>query len=450
MLVQDGWLTLVSGREIASHGLPHHDTLTAWTVGREWIDQQWLAQLAFYGLFAGGGLKLVLLTHTALLAAALVLAVVAARRLGGSEQASFLIAALGMFAAPAALQFRAQSFAPLLFVAVLYLLAADSRAPSRRVYLVLPLLVVWANLHGTVVLGAALVVVAALVSAVRRLAARELGLGSALRTAALIGLAPLCVLASPYGFALVGYYHQLLLDPGLHWFIDEWQPTSLGIQSALFFVLAATAVAIVARHGARLSVFERCALGLTLVSGLLAERSTMWFALAAIVILPSAATDRGRMTPWRPGPAQIKALAAAGAAAAALLVFVAAAARPDSWYVREWPEEASSAVATAMSGDPSVRVFADDRYADWILWRHPELTGRVAYDVRFELFSTAQFRKLYAYRNEVGDWKRAARGYDLLLFDDDAQPHIKPAAVRDGARVLYDGKGVAVLDTGTS
>jgi hypothetical protein len=70
-LVQDGWLTLVGGREVAHHGLPATDHLTVWTSGTEWVDQQWLAQLGFYGLYALGGIRLALLAHAALLAAAL-------------------------------------------------------------------------------------------------------------------------------------------------------------------------------------------------------------------------------------------------------------------------------------------------------------------------------------------------------------------------------------------
>ena len=49
-LFQDGWLVILGGREIVHHGLPSHDNLTIWTHGREWVDQQWLAQLLFYGL----------------------------------------------------------------------------------------------------------------------------------------------------------------------------------------------------------------------------------------------------------------------------------------------------------------------------------------------------------------------------------------------------------------
>src|SRR5207253_11145412 len=66
-LVQDSWLALVSGREVAQHGLPQHDSLTLWTMGDRWIDQQWLGQLGYYGLARLGGMRAVLLVHALVL-----------------------------------------------------------------------------------------------------------------------------------------------------------------------------------------------------------------------------------------------------------------------------------------------------------------------------------------------------------------------------------------------
>ena len=85
-LLPDGWMALVSGREIAAHGLPSHETLTVWAHGRRWVDQQWLAQLLLYGLWRGGGLKLALLVHAALSVGAFAAAAVLARRLGASAR----------------------------------------------------------------------------------------------------------------------------------------------------------------------------------------------------------------------------------------------------------------------------------------------------------------------------------------------------------------------------
>src|SRR5690242_4939333 len=125
-LVQDSWLTLVSGREIAQHGLPSTDTLTVWSHGKPWVDQQWLAQVVFYGLDRLGGIRLVLLTHALLLGSAFAAALAVARR-RASQKSVVLVGMVCMFLAPWALQMRAQSFAPLLFVGLLGLLVADGR-----------------------------------------------------------------------------------------------------------------------------------------------------------------------------------------------------------------------------------------------------------------------------------------------------------------------------------
>jgi hypothetical protein len=424
-LVQDSWLTLASGREIVRHGLPSHDTLAVWTHGKPWVDQQWLAQLAFYGLDALGGLRLVLLGHALLLVGALVSGLVVARRGGASARSVALVALVAMLVAPWALQLRAQSFAPLLFVWVLGLLAADSRAPSRRVWSTLPLLALWANLHGTVVLGAALVAWRGVTTLPRPRALPLLA-------------APLLVFASPYGFSLAGYYRRLLVNPLLPSFLEEWRSSAPSQRTALFFVLAFVAIWLVARYGRGLTLFERGALLLTLVSALAAIRSIVWFGLACLVVLPrllDLALPRLRL----PAP---RAFAAGGlAAAAAVAVFTGA--RPVSSFTRDWP----SAAARAVAEQPAALVFADDRTADWLLWEEPSLAGRLAYDVRFELFDDRQFRELLAFRNRVGDrWRRAADGYGVLTLDPRTEPSLERALLAErGARLVYRAPGLDVL-----
>ena len=55
---------------------------------------------------------------------------------------------------------------------------------------------------------------------------------------------------------------------------------------------------------------------------------------------------------------------------------------------------------------PETRVFATSRDADWILWRIPELRGRLAYDVRFEIYDRETFERIVRFRGEQGeDWK---------------------------------------------
>src|SRR5262245_11251597 len=87
-LVVDGWMALVSGRWIVEHGLPSHDALTVVAHGHRWIDQQWLAQIALYGLWRIGGIKLALLVHALLVTSGLVGAALIARITRGATARS--------------------------------------------------------------------------------------------------------------------------------------------------------------------------------------------------------------------------------------------------------------------------------------------------------------------------------------------------------------------------
>ena len=123
------------------------------------------------------------------------------------------------------------------------------------------------------------------------------------------------------------------------------------------------------------------------------------------------------------------------------------AARPASWYTKLWPDAPAERVAALAQRDPSALVLSDDRYADWLLWAEPQLRGRVAYDVRFELFAGKQFDELFRYRNQVGDdWRRAQAGYDILaLARPDEELVIRAVRGRGGYRLVYESGLIAVL-----
>ena len=446
-LVQDSWLTLVSGREVVTNGLPRVDTLTAWTLGVQWVDQQWLAQSLFYGLHVLGGIKLVLLFHAIALVGTAALGLQAARSLGASRRSVWLGAAICLPLAPWALQMRSQTLAVPLFVALLWLLASDSRKPSGRVLLALPLLVLWANLHGTVVLGVALVCLrglTAVAAAVRGATPAESGK----RGAILLAAAPACLLASPYGIDLVGYYHSLLLNPMLKSLIEEWGVSSPSKATALFYIVAFATVALLARQRARLTGFEQLALLSMLAVAISSLRSIVWFALAASLFvpllldgeLPREAQPRRSLPPAR---------ALLGVSALAWLAIVSAvvALQPQSWYTSQWPDVAAARVGALAAAKPDALVLADDGVADWLLWEQPQLAGRVAHDVRFELFSERQFRQLSDFRKRTGrDWSRLADRYDILALD----PVRSAAIARDlrgfgGYRKVFEDDLVLIL-----
>jgi hypothetical protein len=442
MLVQDSWLTLVSGREIAEHGLPVVDRLTLWTQGVPWVDQQWLGQLGFFELLRVGGWRLLMLVHAAVLVTTYAVGLVAARRRGASPLSASLVAVVVLVASPWLLQVRTQSLAAPLFVLLLWLLVEDGRRPSGRVFLAIPLLVVWANVHGTVVLGAGLLVLRAsllVIEGVRRADTRSL----LSRGLLLLVAAPVCTLASPYGFELLGYYRRMLASPLLREFVVEWRPTAPSGLTAVFYVLAFAAVGLLARQHRRLNGFEKLTLLLTLVGGLSAIRSVSWFTLTALVLVPVLL--EGELSAWRsvlrPGLRRVASGLALAVTAAAL---ASGATRPDAWFTHLWPSGAARAVAAAAAQDPSAQILADDRYADWLLWEEPGLRGRVAYDVRFELFTRAQFEQLVDYQGRRPDGLRLARSYRLRVLDLTDSKALQRGLDRPGARLVFRDDQLAV------
>ncbi len=208
--------------------------------------------------------------------------------------------------------------------------------------------------------------------------------------------APLCVLASPYGTKLVAYYDLMLVEAPFAPMLREWQWSSPSATTALFWVLVLVAAGVLAlrRCRSRLTVYELTVLAITFVGAVQAVRGVIWFALACAAILPVALDGLLTKTDVdAPGVNRAISLASLGGLAVAAIVFLA---HPASWYVSDWPRQRVDAVRAA-TRDPATRVYATDGTADWLLWRIPDLRGRVAYDVRFELYDQAALDDIVQY-----------------------------------------------------
>jgi hypothetical protein len=343
-----------------------------------------------------------------------------------------------MGVAPWGLQMRTQDLGELFFVATLALLVRDAQAPSRRVYWVIPILVVWANIHGSVLLACVFVALRALGLAAQR--------GYGRRALVLLGAAAVAPVASPYGFSLVGYYRHMLVNPRLHAFIDEWGPSSFSGRTAIFYALALVAVWTLAKHGQLVSPFARFALLITLVAAITSVRNIIWFGLCALVVLPRLFDPYVERLEFK-GLRRMAQPVAAAACAVTVVVVCFALTRSERQLTAAWPADAAHRIASLADGTLDGLVFADDRYADWLLWAEPDLRGRIAYDVRFELFSTSQMVKLSAYRNRIGDdWRAAADGYSIVVFEPALQKEVRAGLlVHRQFRVASETPRLAIL-----
>jgi hypothetical protein len=410
LVTQDFWLALVSGREIAQHGLPTVDHLTVMASGHHWTDQQWLGQLFLYEIARIGGIGAAAVVCMFAGVVALWISGFTALERGASPFAilSFLLA--GAAAAPPGMQFRTQALALPLFSATLWLLLRDTRAQRSSTLWVLPVLCLWANIHGSVVLGAGLVAVYGL-----QALARGVRGPARLHALACFLLSPFTLLASPYASSLPGYYRLMVLNPPFGKEIQEWQQTTPKDLTAVFFVLAAVAVVLSLTHSRRLGLLGALILAITLATGLDAVRGIVWFALACGALLPWLATRR-------PGSERFEGRAAAALVWAALGAIVVAgvwlSTRPADRYPAQFPR-ALLADIRAKTPSGHERVFANAASADWLLWALPSLRGRVAYDVRYELLSHGEFTRLVDWNGRKPGWPATARGYALVVDDPD-------------------------------
>jgi hypothetical protein len=269
---------------------------------------------------------------------------------------------------------------------------------------------IWANVHGTVVMGAGLAMLCGLFAAT---AARGRHCRPAL---ALLFLSPLCIFASPYGVALAGYYRELLTSPLLPRFVAEWKTSTPGVLTAVFYAVLLCGVVLLAKYGRQIALYDKVALALLAVSAVMALRSIIWFGLAAVIVLTPLVDHVLGATRTLTGRKPARAGLAIGVVAlvAAVIVFSSSTASLE----RNWPRSAADRVALLSAQPGNAHVFADETYADWLLWVRPDLRDRIAYDARFELLRAGEFTTLSDYGKKRGDrWARAATGYNVFVYD---------------------------------
>ncbi len=228
---EDLWWHLGMGRVIAAaHAVPQSDAFSYTRFGSPYFDQPWLAQLVMFAGFASTGLAGLLACDFLIMIGAEALAVSAAMRRGASFAVACIVQLVLTPVASRGWAMRPQAFAVPLFAAFVYVLAAyrkDARAP---LWLLPPLMVAWANLHGSFPLGLVLVLLT--------LGAAWLDARVALRplvwTALGCAVAPL---ANPRGLSLFGYVRSLLDSGAVRAVAREWQPLTLSDNEGRYVAL---------------------------------------------------------------------------------------------------------------------------------------------------------------------------------------------------------------------
>jgi hypothetical protein len=258
----DTWWHLRAGHDMwQARALITEDTFSHTVAGVYWPNHEWLFEILVYPLFALGGVALVTLVSAAAATGAWV---IVWRETPASPRVKFFLMLGVLVASVGTWSPRPQVFSLLLLMTTVALL-------RRRRYGWLPLLfVLWANLHGGVLLGVVVLTAAAIAILIEdpRAALRLHLWGSAALLATL-----LTPMGTRFWIAIVeslGRIRQLG--------IDEWAPPRITSAAMLpFWIAALLLVAMVVLRGRRL-LQDRTGL----------EDGHLTLCLCAIALLPTA------------------------------------------------------------------------------------------------------------------------------------------------------------------
>ena len=124
---------------------------------------------------------------------------------------------------------------------------------------------------------------------------------------------------------------------------------------------------------------------------LLAVRNWAFASLLLVMLAPRGFDRALRKRPPRPAPA-VGAVIAGVAASARSRPRWCAQLAPAANLTRNYP--AARPAAAAAASRPARRSTPASQFADWLLWTHPELAGKVVFDVRYELLHASEVKRL--------------------------------------------------------
>ncbi len=284
----DFWFHLKTGEYIFRTGLiPRTEFFSFTHHGRPWVAHGWLSGVIFYLVYSRPGFYALIFIFAILVTMAFWIAV---RRSHSHLFIRGFAMFLGVWTALPTIGVRPRVFTLLLASVFLTVLTAYARrGKGRAIWLLAPLMVLWANLHGGFLIGLALIGLTIIGIPLDALAAGEkiIGYWPRIRSLALVFLA--CLLAgliNPYGMRIYTFVFEVLSSPVFQQVVVDWvspdfhRPNLLPLLLLILLTIAAFALSPGRVRPSDLLLFLA-----TLYATLKAQRNMAIFALVAVPLL---------------------------------------------------------------------------------------------------------------------------------------------------------------------
>ncbi len=415
-----GWHIRTGEWILAEGRVPRADFFSFTRPGDPWFAWEWAADIVFAFLHSWGGLPLLTFFCGFLLVGSGILLLRWMIWRGSSILIAFPVFLLATGGSTMHYLARPHVFTIVFLLLALWLMDAERRQPSNRIWLLVPLTLLWTNLHGG---WPALFVFLALHLAARLLYRDPLWR----RDLALTATCALTTLANPYGWELHLHILGYLQSDWIRDAVDEFQSPKFRAENLLHFeILLLAGVAAAWGRAFRGAAGLAEALGVWLWAHLAlgAVRHAPLFILAAAPVIASEITllleplwvnarksslagiFRDLDFDLRPKFAKLSvwSLVFAG------LVAIANPARlPQDFPSKLFPVEATQRLAGRLEGR---RVFASDQWGDYLLYRLWPRT-QVFIDGRSDFFGPDLGRHYLAIANAAPTWRRLLDQYQI-------------------------------------
>jgi len=236
----NGWLALLSDGDTGWHirvgdwirehrSFPRQDFLSFSKAGEPWFAWEWASEVAMSYLHDWAGLKGVVLGLGLMIPAYLMIGFRHAMWRGATPLIALPILLLASGSSAIHYLARPHVFTLLFLAAGLWMIEADRRAPSRRIWLLVPLAILWTNIHGGFLSLVACLGLVAAGSALSKdwRAARRYGV-----------LAAVCLgvsLVNPYGYHLHEHIVAYLRSDWIKEAVDEFQSPSFRSEAIFLY-----------------------------------------------------------------------------------------------------------------------------------------------------------------------------------------------------------------------
>jgi hypothetical protein len=297
----DFWWHLRTGQYICETGsIPREDPFSYTIPNRTWITHEWLTEIILYTIYDVSGQEGLILTFAAIITGAFALLYLQCP--GRPYLASFMVIWAAITSA-VTWDVRPQMLSLLLSSTFLYILHSYKKGRRRYIWLMPPLMILWANLHGSFFLGLVFPAVYIVGGTITNLFDRDSGQKLRWRDIRLLVIVTLVsgamTVVNPNGVQLLIYPFGTLGSPAMQAYIMEWfSPDFHQIQFqplALFIILIIVALGLSRRAPSATNFLFLAGFG---YASLLSARHIPFFVLTVTPILTAQLLDIWQRSQW--------------------------------------------------------------------------------------------------------------------------------------------------------